>query len=332
MKKEISIFLTVCISFFVIPLLTIAQNINIPFALQSELNVEIIPTYPRPNEQVWINLSLYTEDLNSADIAWYRNGKLDVQGKGKVSHSFMMGNVGQETDVEIKIKLLSGTSFSKNFTLNPASIDLAWEASSYVPPFYKGKALHPRQGSLKIVAMPEFVKNGKRIASENLIYEWSNSSEAFQSQSGVGKNTLIVSGSLLGGTDEFEVLVTDPTNNIAADGFLDISPVDPEITFYENDPYYGYIFDSAIPNSFDLSGDEIQVLAAPFYLTKEASGNIKYEWRLNGRSVESLSNSRTAIFKKPEGESGQSVISLNIENLNRLLQQADDRITLKFEN
>ena len=30
--------------------------------------------------------------------------------------------------------------------------------------FYKGKALHSRQGNLKIVAMPEFVKNGKRTA------------------------------------------------------------------------------------------------------------------------------------------------------------------------
>jgi hypothetical protein len=136
-----------------------AQAVNMPYALSSELNVEIIPTYPRPNEMVFVNLALYTDDLNSADISWYQDGKNVLSGKGEVKYSFKAGSVGTETKIEIRIKLLSGASFSKTFTLNPASVDLVWEANSYVPPFYKGKALHPRQGSLKLVAMPEFVKN-----------------------------------------------------------------------------------------------------------------------------------------------------------------------------
>ncbi len=316
-----------------LPIVSLAQlNINVPFALSNELGVEVIPNYPRPNEPVFINLTLYTDDLNSADITWYKDGKAVLSGKGKVNYSFVAGAVGQETKIEIEIKLLSGASFSKSFTLNPASIDLVWEANSYAPPFYKGKALHPRQGGLKIVAMSEFVKSGRRISPQNLIYEWSNGVDVYQNQNGYGKNVLILNGSILGQTDKIEVLVTDPVNNLVAESFINISPTDPEIVFYQNDSYYGPIFDSAIANSFNLKTDEVQIFAAPFYFTKEREGLLKYEWRLNGVPVSNLFGSRTAIFRKPEDQSGRSVISLRMENANRILQQADSSLEMQFQN
>lgn len=316
----------------VLPIISSAQSVNIPYALSSELNVEIIPTYPRPNEMVFINLTLYTDDLNSADISWYQDGKAVLSGKGEVRYSFKNGSVGTETNIEIRIKLLSGVSFSKTFTLNPASVDLVWEANSYVPPFYKGKALHSRQGSLKLVAMPEFVKNGKRILPQNLIYQWSNGVDVYQSQSGYGKSVVTLNGSLLGKQENIEVLVTDPVNNLVAQGFIDISPIDPEIVFYQNDPYYGLIFDSAIAGSFDLKTNEVQILSAPFFFTKEGGGLLQYNWMLNGQTIPDLSGSRTAIFKKPENESGRSTISLRMENANRILQQADGGLEMIFKN
>ena len=329
--KFLAVIVVASFGVAVLPNISFAQiNVNVPFALSNELGVEIIPNYPRPNEAVFINLTLYTDDLNSADISWYKDDKLVLSGKGKVNYSFMAGNVGKETKIEIKIKLLSGTSFSKLFVLNPASIDLVWEANSYVPPFYKGKALHSRQGNLKIVAMPEFVKNGKRVAPENLIYEWSNGVDVYQSQNGYGKSVLILNGSILGQTDKIEVLVTDPVNNLVAESFLDVSPSDPEIVFYQNDPYYGHIFDTALTGSFDLKTDEVQILVAPYFFTKEREGLLKYEWRLNGTAISNLFGSRTAIFRKPENQTGSSNISLRMENTNRILQQADGNLNMNF--
>ena len=293
--------------------------------------MEIIPTYPRPNEGVWINLTLYTDDLTTADITWYQDGKSVLSGKGEVKYSFRAGPIGQKTDIEVKIKLLSGISFTKTITLNPASVDVVWEADSYVPPFYAGKALHPRQGVLKLVAMPEFVKNGQRIPPQNLVYKWSNNDTVYQDQSGYGKNIVVVNGSLLGKPESIDVLVTDPVNNMVAQGFLDIAPVDPQVVFYQNDPYYGDIFDSAIANPFNLKADQVQVLAAPYYFTNEASGYLQYVWELNGQTMPDLSGSRTAIFKKPEQQSGQSVVSLQVTNTNRILQEADGSLTMQFQ-
>ena len=285
LDKFIKLLILVGVGMIFLPSPTWAQvNINIPFALSNELGVEIIPNYPEPNTVVFINLTLYTDDLNSADINWYKDGKSVLSGKGETKYSFRMGGVGEETTIEIKIKLLSGASFSKSFTLNPASVNLVWEANSFVPPFYKGKALHPRQGGF------------------------------------------------LGRVENIEVLITDPVNNLVAQGFIDISPTDPEIVFYENSPYYGHLFDLAIENPFTLKSEEVQILVAPYYFSKDGGSSLIYKWRLNGQTIPDLSGSRTAVFRKPEDEKGQSVVSLQIENTSRVLQQADGSLIMNFSD
>lgn len=318
------------LGFLLVPTLSFAQTFGAS-TFANELGVEIIPTYPKPNQNVSISLTLYSGDLNSADITWYQNGKNVLSGKGEKRYSFKMGPAGTETDIEIRIKLMGGSSFTKTFTLGGADVDLVWEASTYTPPFYKGKAMHGFQGYLKVVAMPDFIRNGSRISPKNLIYEWSNSTSVYEDQSGYGRDTLVLNGSLLGREEQVDVLVTDPTTNLVATDFIIINPIEPEIIFYENSPYYGPIFDKAI-RGLELEAEETQILAAPYNLSKEPLGKLVYDWRLNGVSVPELKNSRTAIFKKPEEGSGQSAISLSIENLNRILQQGSGQVNIQFKN
>ncbi len=329
MPKKI-IILQFILSLVFIPALSSAQSGFLPFSTTNELSIEMIPNYPRPNEKIYISINLYTDDISSADISWFVNGKLQTKGKGLLSFSTKLGEVGTETKIDIKASLLSGSNISKTLTIVPASADIAWEAQSYVPPFYKGKALHSRQGVIKLVAIPEFYKNGKKIPPENLVYTWSNKAEVFQDKSGYGKNVILLNGSILGDVDSIELLVTDPVNNLVADAFVDIFPTDPTIVFYKNDPFYGQLYNQSIPSLYDLKTEEVQLLASPFYFSKERSNNMKYEWRINGSLVEELSNSLTAIFKKPEG-SGQSRVSLQIENNNRILQSASKNISIQFK-
>jgi len=320
--------------FFIASLPTVSSaqfNLGGFSSFADELGVEISPTYPRPNQSVYINLSLYTGDLSSAEISWYENGKLASEGTGQTSHSFVTGEAGKSTSIEIRVELLGGPSFSKSFTIIPASVDLVWESDSYVPPFYKGKALHPRQGDLKIVAMPEFVKSGTKISPSKLIYEWSNDTQSYQSQSGYGKNVLTLSGNFLGREERVQVLVRDPSSNMVAINSITIAPTEPQVVFYENNPYYGYIFDSAMKNTFSLENGEVQVVAAPLYFSN-GGADLDYGWRLNNSSIQELSESRTAIFRKPEEGSGRSAISLNIGSPGKILQQASGGVVIEFDN
>ena len=99
----IKTLLLVALGMVFLPATTFGQiNIDIPYALSNELGVEIIPKYPRPNETIFINLVLYTGDLNSADITWYLNGKVVLEGKGETRYSFKTGNAGEENKIDIR--------------------------------------------------------------------------------------------------------------------------------------------------------------------------------------------------------------------------------------
>lgn len=332
MRKHISKF-AVLAAILLFPAVSFGQfNINTSFSYSNELNVEIIPTYPKPNDTVFINLTLYTGDLNSAEISWIINGKTALSGTGKTNYSFKMGPSGTKTTVEIRVRLRNGASFSKSFTLSPANLDLVWEANTYVPPFYKGKALHSNQGSFRVVAMPEFIKNGTKIPPDNLIYKWANDVESYVNQSGYGKSTIALSGSMLGRGENIRVIATDIDGSMVAETHLSIAPVDPEIVLYENDPYYGFKINSAVPSNFRLKSNEVQIFVAPFYFSKENLNDLSLAWRLNNQAVGELFGSRTAIFRKPDGEVGRSSVSITAENPERILQMADASIMINFEN
>lgn len=321
-----------------IPTIVFAQfnlnniNISTPHALESELGVELIPTYPGPNQLVGVILTMYTEDLDSADIAWFENGKQVIIGRGIKQFSFITGEAGKKTEIEIRVRLQNGTIFTKKFSINPAGVDLLWEANTYTPPFYQGKALHSRQGQLKIVAMPNFQIDGKTLEPEKLIYEWSDGFEAYQSQSGYGRNVLILNGNILGKTQEIELFVRDPITNTSSNTSIEILPSDPEIIFYENDPFYGYNFEKALIQTIDMGKkEEVQVFASAFFFSKENGANIQYKWRLNGKNAPELENSKTVVFRRPEKEQGVANIKLEIENLNRVLQFANTNLNIKFD-
>ena len=279
-----------------LPITTSAQIIKSSDFI-NELEVSVSPDYPRPNEKAYITLYMYTRDLNSADITWYQDGKIVLEGKGETSYSFKTASAGTKTNIKVDVKFLNGVLFTKSLSINPASVDLVWEANSYTPPFYKGKALHPRQGNLKVVAMPEFVVNDKTIPPEKLIYNWSNETKGYQNQSGYGKNSLIVEGSILGQSNTVKVLVTDPVTNLTAQNSIKITPTDPQIVFYKNDPYYGYIFDSALINSFNLTSEEVQILAVPYYFTKEKDSDLKYNWKLNNQTISAFNRFKNSYLQ-----------------------------------
>lgn len=331
-SKRIVLVLSVFV--LALPLFVGAQlNIDLSAALESELNVEVIPTYPKPNTVVFIQLEMYSEDLDKAEITWNQDNKIFVKGNGKKSYSFNSGPSGTETNIEVRVKLQSGKTFYKSMRIKPVGVDLIWQSDSYVPPLYKGKALHPKQGNLRIVAMPDFRDgNGDVVAAEKLIYKWSDGTNVFDTQSGYGKNVLNIEGSLLGIANRVEVLVTNPNGIGTASEIIDIGTVTPEIVFYEISPFYGPILEKALPRSLEMSGEEIEVMAAPFYASGINSNTTKLNWRLNNQRSVGLENSRTIVFRKPENSSGLSSIQLSIDNQSKFLQSTRGGLNINFKN
>jgi hypothetical protein len=274
---------------------------------------------------------MYTEDINSANIAYYLNGKLVKSGKGLTSFSFKAGNAGVTTNLSISIQLQRGGSFVKELSITPAGLKILYEALSYTPPFYKGRALFAPQGFVKLEAVPQFSASSNSLNNNsNLVYTWTIDGEVRQSLGGYGKNTAVIRGSVLGLSTEVEVTATDPITNVTAEGFTTLDPYDPYIVFYENSPLYGVVFERALGGSIILSNEETNIFAAPFNVSKEDLNNVKYSWRINGISAEGISG-RSAIFRKPEGVTGESNISLDIESTAKPLQSGSGSFSISYQ-
>jgi len=335
MKKKYLVISIILASYFIIHFSAAAQfnlggfNSSGPSSLADEMSVDLIPTYPKPNSQVFVNLRMYTEDLNSAMIRWLVDGKVVKEGRGLISFNFAVGGAGSKTELKINITLQSGISFSKSITLRPAGLDLIWQSDSYVPPFYKGKALFPQQGDVVILAIPQFNSGISQIDLSRLVYKWTVNDEVLESQSGYGRSAIFTSGPILGTSMEVEVLVTDPTTNLVAENFMTIDPVNPIVAFYENSPLYGIIFEKVINSGFNLQGEEVNILAVPFFMNVRDS--VFYSWSMNGQEAPSISG-LSVIFRKPEGVSGSTFLSLKAENQKRILQFTESGFNINYKN
>lgn len=294
-------------------------------SLADELSVDVIPTYPKPNSRVFVELRMYTEDLNSAMVSYLVNGKIIKEGRGLLNFNFAVGGAGSKTTLTINVALQSGVKFSKEIILEPATVDLLWQSDSFTPPFYRGKALFPEQGTVLISATPQF----SSVDPSRLVYQWTVNDEVLESQSGYGKSAVRVSGPILGTSMEVEVLVTDPTSNLVADNFMTISPVRPTMVFYENSPLYGIVFERALNNGAELKGEELSVVAAPFFLN--ARDPIVYSWSMNGLYTPDVFG-LSATFRKPEGVSGSTFLSLKAENQRRILQFTEGGFSIKYKD
>jgi hypothetical protein len=130
-----------------------------------------------------------------------------------------------------------------------------WEADTFVPQFYKGKALPTYKSIVKLTAIPRF----NTFASDPALYSYAWTANQIQSMGkGLGKQSVLVPMKYSGSSVPVEVTVTDhasgsdPSATTSATQLSSGSAqqrlvaVDPLILFYEDAPLLGIRFDRAL--------------------------------------------------------------------------------------
>src|SRR3989304_7885141 len=137
-------------------------------APSTDILVDITPPNPAPYENTTITLKSYVYNLDSVMISWSLNSKTAASGVGKKSFSATAPAAGGDTSIVATISLPDGTIESK-ITLKPSVMVLLWQANdSYVPPFYRGKALPTPDSEVKIVAIPAIRTSSGLVDSKNM--------------------------------------------------------------------------------------------------------------------------------------------------------------------
>ncbi len=292
-------------------------------AAGENLNLDIIPEIPGPNQDVIVSVSSYSYDLDRASITWFLNGQKKLTGIGEKSFSFKTGEIGSNNNISVSIYTSDGVQINKSLNFKPASVDLLWTALNYTPSFYKGRAL-PSFGSLvKFTVIPHFSNNS------NLVYDWSSGYKKFPSSSGLGKSsfTFMMGNDL--SAEEITVTVSNYDQSELAVASVNVVPVETEIVFYKDDPLKGPQYNNVLSGEFSLTEENIILRAEPFYFSISDLTKLVYDWFMNDNSVkaESLPNE---LSLNTGGQSGSSDVGLNLSNSSNLFQYATNNIKFNY--
>jgi hypothetical protein len=294
----------------------------------SDINITLIPDNPAPGDTVTASVTTYVSDINAATISWSLNGKVSASGIGNKTFTFKVGAAGTVTQLGISVRTKEGATMQQSIAINPSSVDLVWESQGYTPPFYKGKALFSYQNDVVIIAMPHIVSNGKEISPKNLIYKWSKNGTVDEDQSGYGKDTFTVKGSIL--SRAFNVSVEVSSSDTTAVGNAIVGPTDPLVVFYEKSPLYGIEFQEALQGTVAMQGQEMSVTAIPYFFGSLDTKALSYDWKINGAEIDRDLSQSTRTFRYAAGTKGTSNISVSIQHDSKVLQLASQSFSLNF--
>jgi hypothetical protein len=324
------LLLTIAIASFS-PILVMAQNLSATGGL---LEIVASPENPEPGQPVTLTLNSLSYDLDRLKITWSVDGQNKSSDFGLKTFSVQAGKNGQKTTVRATVDTATDGPQQAEIFIVPSIVDLVYESLAYTPPFYKGKALNPNQGTVIVVAFPELIKNGVKLLTQNIIYTWEKNGVVQGSASGLGKNTFIFSGSVPIRDAQIKVTVTSIDRTISASREVNIPNIAPKIIFYEDSPVYGIMFNKAIVGTVRLLTDEFKAISFPYFMSVGYSGNqdLNYKWSVNGTLTENLDTDRTAMVFRQEGPgAGSANINLRVENLNRIFQFGENGFVINFE-
>ncbi|MCK4918418.1 MAG: hypothetical protein KAS02_01375 [Candidatus Pacebacteria bacterium] len=319
-------------SFIIILLLCFFSISNAVFDVSNQdIIVKLSPEFPSANQSVTATTEIYITDIYKAKISWFIDGILKSEGIGNKEFSFRTKDFGEVTNLTIQISSSDIGQISKTFKINPSELDLIWEANTFTPPFYKGKALNTHQSVIKIVALPNFIKNGVKIDPKELIYLWKKDWKISSKDSGYGKNSFSVIGPdfLRESIISVEVKTLDETiknkKNILIKNNI------PEIIFYEDHPLLGIIDNKNLKffSNFDRNYEEVKIKVYPFYFSLYNESNIKYEWSIDNKPVYEFKDEIT--LRKEESRTESFSISLKISDIEKFLLFTENSFNLNFE-
>jgi hypothetical protein len=247
------------------------------------LTVTISPSYPAPYTNVLVTPGSTLIDLSSTNITFSVNGKVVQKSSGAEPFTVTVGGAGQTTSITVTASI-DGKIYSKNVAIHPADVALIEEPVSTTHPFYKGGALLASQGRVRLIAVADFrTASGASIVSQNLVYTWRNGDQILESSSGIGKSVLSATAPDRYRDTTITVTVATQDQSIVGEASAVLSPIDPFVRVYQNDPLLGPLFNQALSDNFTITDSERTFRAVPYFFSEFPT----LSWQVNGTNSQS---------------------------------------------
>jgi len=286
---------------FMVPLLASAQALDgtDPYTLS------ISPQFPAPYGEAILTPTSGAVDITNATFTVTVNGAQTYQGNAR-SVKVPLGAVGTTASIVATITS-NGKSYVKKLSIRPQDVSLVAEPRSTAPLLYAGKPLVPLAGSVRVVAVADMRDvGGKVIPPSTLVYTWTLDGVKTIGASGIGRNTFLISSPSQYRESKVSVSIQNQDESVAGGASLALTPQNPTLRIYKNDPLLGILFDRALSGSYTLTGAEASLYGAPYSLPTSKGAPV-LKWFLNGAAAQT----GNSITLRPTG-SGKGGASLSL--------------------
>lgn len=296
------------------------------------LDVQVFPPSPGPNTPVQISIESYLTDLFKANIAWSLNGTVVSRGVGRTSFNFKTGPSGETTHVSLSFTSNTGEVVNKDFYFTPVGATIMWEADTYTPPFYKGKALLSYEAGVRIIALPNTGDSGNPLGTGDLVYLWKKDGNPIASSSGFNKNTFSFTSPRPLTQAKIGLEVSSLDDRARSEMQIYLPQTSPFILFYKDDPLLGTQYEKPFFDTTTLNSGSLSLVAEPYFFSNEvgegAPPTLRYSWLVNGKTIKNYG--RTITLRNSTGEKGSSLVSLAMRGVSKTFQSAKRNLVINF--
>lgn len=319
--------------FIIIIAFIFLMNSNLAFAQlgSGDITLSISPSIPKSGDTIKAVVKSYSVDLNKAYIIWKLNDETRFSGIGKTSFSFILGTLSSQNDLSVNIETVDGKTINKSLSITSNDIDLLWEATdSYVPPFYKGKALFAREGEIKVSAIPSIYSGQNKVSPNTLSYTWEKDGNGDIKASGFGKNSFTYKNSFLDKNNTIRTTISTINNTTNVKGEITIFPTEPKVVIYKKNYFGDYIKSLDIDNTIPKEG--ALLVAVPYFFSPFdiRDNNLNMTWFVNGEQILDPASKNELFIEPAEGKTGTATIQLVAENIKTLFQSTQKKVLINF--
>jgi hypothetical protein len=283
------------------------------------VGIHVTPQYPAPGQEITATVSS-TGDSGDFAYEWIVNGEVVAQGFEAQKVTLTVGSSG--TPMEISVRLLGSLGEvrgSATKIIQPGAVDIVWEGETFVPPFYQGRPLSSGSSSVRVLAIPLLVENGRRVPASELSYQWSVNGQVLGNKSGRGKSSAEILPPFFNSPFTVSVIATTVNGSIAAQQTTTITPRSPLLILYENAPLSGVNFNRAQTGTVSLIENEMGFRAYPYFVTNPT--NIEYVWEINNTDVTDDEKPRDLMVRRETGDNGIYSVQVVFRNVAEIFEK-----------
>lgn len=253
------------------------KSIVPPFAIVAT------PSSPSPGESVTVEAQPSSFDGTMANFIWTIDGVShpDISGIGRSTFTYTAGVMGSRSQISVRVLPIGANPANASLAVYVTDLVLTWTADTYIPKWYKGKALPIPNSTIHIAAIPTIIIDGDAIPADKLIYTWNVNGE--RKLRGAGQQALTLQEPEQSWNTPTVVLtVEDFTHRVRKEARTGVVASDPKAVIYQSLPLGGVEFRRGTSAFPAVAPSTLDLQVEPFFFNTTSRYDLSYQWSIGG--------------------------------------------------